>query len=90
MKLFSLLIALFLLLNIHSQVVINEYSASNMNGIQDAFGDNEDWVELYNTTGASVDLSDWYLSDRSGNLLKWQFPATTINANDHFLLFCSK
>ena len=58
MKLFSLVSAFFLLIHAQSQVVINEYSASNMNGIQDAFGDNEDWVELFNTTGASVDLSE--------------------------------
>ena len=48
-----------------SQILINEYSASNIDGINDAFGDKEDWVELYNTTGASVDLTGWYLSDRS-------------------------
>ena len=41
MKLFSIVIAFFLLIHVQSQVVINEYSASNMNGIQDAFGDNE-------------------------------------------------
>jgi gliding motility-associated-like protein len=89
MKLLPLIIAVFLSIQSQSQVVINEYSASNMNGFQDVFGDNEDWVELFNTTGASVDLSDWYLSDRSGNPLKWQFPATTINSNDHLLLICS-
>ena len=87
---FIILVSTFLLsLGISSQVLINEYSASNMTGITDAFNDNEDWVELFNTTGASVDMTGWYLSDRSGNLLKWQFPAASINANDHLLLFCS-
>ena len=74
---------------LNSQVLINEYSASNMTGINDAFGDNEDWVELYNPSGASVDLTGWYLSDRSGNPLKWTFPSASINSNDHLLIFCS-
>jgi gliding motility-associated-like protein len=73
----------------NSQVLINEYSASNMTGINDAFGDNEDWVELYNTTGSSVDLTGWYMSDRAGNILKWTFPSASINSNDHLLVFCS-
>ena len=88
---FIILISSFLFVfSASSQVLINEYSASNMNGITDNFNDREDWVELYNPSGAAVDLTDWYLSDRAGNLLKWQFPpATTISASDHLLLFCS-
>ena len=89
MKFFFFLISLFTFFTLNSQILINEYSASNMNGINDAFGDTEDWVELLNPTGSVVDLGGWYLSDRAGNPLKWTFPSTTINANDHKLLFCS-
>ena len=32
----------------YSQVVINEYSASNLNTILDNYSSNEDWVELFN------------------------------------------
>ena len=89
MKFIILILSFLFALSASSQVLINEYSASNMNGITDNFNDREDWVELYNPSGAAVDLTDWYLSDRAGNLLKWQFPAaTTINASDHLLLFC--
>lgn len=89
MKFLLFLVSLSTFCAIHSQILINEYSASNMNGINDAFGDTEDWVELLNPTGSAVDLTGWYLSDRSGNPLKWTFPAATINANDHKLIFCS-
>ena len=74
---------------LNSQILINEYSASNVDGINDAFGDKEDWIELYNTTSANVDLTGWYLSDRSGNPLKWTFPTSNLNANDHKLIFCT-
>ena len=47
-----------------SQVIINEYSCSNVNGITDAFGNREDWVELYNMGAAPVDLTGYYLSDK--------------------------
>ena len=89
MKFALFLIALLFYSAVNSQLLINEYSASNVNGINDAFGDKEDWIELYNTTGANVDLTGWYLSDRSGNPLKWTFPASDINANDHKLIFCT-
>ncbi len=74
-----------------SQIVINEYSCSNMNGPTDAFGEREDWVELYNGTGAAVDISGYYLSDRAGNLLKWQVPAgVSVPANGYTMVYASK
>ncbi|MBM3430432.1 MAG: lamin tail domain-containing protein, partial [Bacteroidetes bacterium] len=45
----------------YSQVIINEYSCSNVTGITDAYGEREDWIELFNPTGATVDLTGWYL-----------------------------
>ena len=42
--------------------------------------DSNDWIELYNTTAASVGLTNWYLSDDPANLTKWSIPATTIAA----------
>jgi hypothetical protein len=32
-----------------------------------------DWIELYNTTGAAIGISGWYLSDDADNLAKYQF-----------------
>jgi len=75
---------------VFSQVVINEYSCSNVTGPTDAFGEREDWVELYNTTAAAVDLTGWYLSDKATNLTKWQIPSGNINANGFKMVFCSK
>ncbi len=74
----------------HAQVVLNEVSASNLSGYADNLGAFEDWVELYNTTGAPVDISGWYLSDDPANALKWPVPAaTTLGANAHQVFFCS-
>ena len=71
------------------QVIINEYSCSNMNGPTDAFGSREDWIELYNTSSSPVDLTGWYLSDKINNPLKWIIPSGTIPANGYKVVFCS-
>jgi hypothetical protein len=64
-----------------SQVVINEYSCSNLSQYQDNYGKYEDWFELYNNGTSAVNLAGYFLSDDSLNNLKWQIPAgITINA----------
>jgi gliding motility-associated-like protein len=86
-----LLLAALISLPAYSQVVINEVNTSNINGLTDSFGDREDWVELYNTTSAAIDLSGWYLSNKVNNPAKWPFPAgASIPANGHLMVFCSK
>ncbi len=55
-------------------IVINEYSASNLATVTDNYNKYEDWIELYNTSEYWVDISGFYLSDRPANPTKWQFP----------------
>ncbi|MFN3917102.1 MAG: CotH kinase family protein [Flavobacteriales bacterium] len=76
------------LLSSKAQVMINEYSCSNM-ALPDAFGNFEDWVEIYNPTGAPVDLTGYYLSDKQNNPTKWQFPGGIVPAGGHLLVICS-
>jgi hypothetical protein len=82
MKLKSLsFVLLFVLgtLQIQSQVVINELSAANwQGGFADNYGEFEDWVELYNTSGTDFDLSGYWLSDDDEEPMKWEFPVGTI------------
>lgn len=73
-----------------SQVVINEYSCSNMNGPNDAFGEKEDWVELYNSGATAYDLSGFFLSDNDNNLTKWEIPAgVSVPANGFTMIYFS-
>ncbi len=87
---FILFFALGLFTSYQSQVIINEYSCSNVTGITDAYGEREDWIELFNPTSAAVDLTGWYLSDKASNLTKWMIPSGSINANGYKMVFCSK
>ena len=88
-KLIFFVFALFVN-NIFAQIVINEFSASNFDSHLDNYGEYEDWVELYNTTNSDVDLNGWYLSDKTNNATKWQFPSSFIvSANSVAIVYCS-
>jgi gliding motility-associated-like protein len=88
--LLGLFLACFSSYFVNSQVFINEYSCSNVTGIIDAYGEREDWIELYNSSATAVNLTGWYLSDKATNLTKWMIPSGTINANGYKMVFCSK
>lgn len=82
---FSLVTTFFVTLQVYSQVVINEVFLSGFNGSEAA--DHgfkiDDWVELYNNSNNSVNLTGWYLSDNQDEPTKWRIPSGTINTNDH-------
>ena len=65
----------FFAAGIQAQVVVNEYSCANLSQYQDDYGKFEDWIELYNTSGASADIGGFYLSDNENKPTKWQFPS---------------
>lgn len=49
-----------------------------------------DWIELKNTTGTTIDLSGWQLTDNAATPAKWLFPAgTSIPANGYLVVACS-
>ena len=69
------------------QVVINEYSVSNLSQFPDNYAKYEDWIELYNTSASPVNLSGYYLSDDSINNIKWRIPNGISIAASGFLKF---
>ena len=72
-------------------VLINEVLASNDSLNFDANGEDEDWIELINTTNNPVDLAGFYLSDDPLNLMQWALPAgTIIPANGYLLVWADK
>jgi len=84
------LIVLFLALgilspNLSGQILINEYSVSNLTGFLDNYGSNEDWIELYNVGTSTINLTGFSLSDNPSQPLKWQFPAGVSLAAGGFL-----
>lgn len=72
-----------------AQIKINEYSGANYNQYADQFGQYNDWIELYNTSSSSINLSGYYLSDNINKPQKWKFGSVTIPANGYLIVFCS-
>ena len=52
-------------------VCISEFMADNASTLDDFQGDSSDWLEVYNPTGQTVDLTGWYLTDDAADLTKW-------------------
>jgi hypothetical protein len=72
-----------------SDIVINEVVHSGSQQIADEDGEDQDWIELYNTTSASISLNGMYITDNEGNLTKWQLPNISIGAGGFLVLYAS-
>ena len=60
------------------QLYINEFMAANTTTIADEFGEYDDWIEIYNPGPDSVDLGDYYLTDRLEEPVQWALPDTLL------------
>ena len=69
-------------------IVINEVCTSNLASLYDENGEHPDWIELYNRSSESVDISGWKLSDSHKRRDKWEFPeGTGISANGYLIVY---
>ncbi|MBN1360464.1 MAG: lamin tail domain-containing protein [Sedimentisphaerales bacterium] len=57
-----------------STVVINEFVASNSRSAADPQNQYDDWIELYNASGAAIDVGGMHLTDDLGEPDKWRLP----------------
>ena len=71
------------------QVVINEFIASNRDGLKDEEGDVGDWIELRNTGSKSVNLEGWSLTDDATKPGKWVFPDVDIKSGGTIVVHAS-
>jgi hypothetical protein len=74
---------------IAQDIFINEIMSSNENSLTDEDGDFSDWIEIYNTSNASVNLQGWALSDEEDELDQWIFPNINISTNEFIVVFAS-
>ncbi|MDX2432454.1 MAG: CotH kinase family protein, partial [Bacteroides sp.] len=73
---------------------INEIMATNIGAVLDEYGNDSDWIEIYNK-GEAVDMAGLYLTDNLDNPTKWRIPAgspgeTTISSNGHLVFFADE
>ncbi len=69
-------------------IVINEVMAINTSTVTDDAGEFEDWIEIFNNSTSSKNLSNYILTDDEFNLTKWEFPnGTTIPAGGFLIVW---
>jgi hypothetical protein len=68
-------------------VFISEVLVGNDKVYCDSFGDDPDWIELYNPTDKPINLGGWSLTDDPGERpQRWQFPASAVIAPRGYLV----
>ncbi len=71
---------------------INEFMASNSGGIQDAHGDYDDWIEIYNAGDEAIDIGGMYITTDLADPTMSQIPtgrpyATTLPSHRYVLIW---
>ncbi len=72
-----------------AEVVLSEFMASNDRTLKDDFGEDADWIELFNTGKEAVNLAGWRLTDRAGQPSMWVFPEHWLGAGEYLVVFAS-
>ena len=70
-------------------LLITEFQAFNESTIQDEDNEYTDWIEIFNSGEAAVNLNGYYLTDSVAELTKWQFPAVTLQSGRFLVVFAS-
>ncbi len=71
---------------------INEIMASNLGAFLDEYGNDADWIEIYNAGTTDVDMAGLYFTDSLDIPAKWRIPSgypsmTTVKASDYLVFF---
>ena len=71
-------------------LIISEICPDPLTGYRDEEGLLCDWIELYNTTGQTVSLDNYALSNNENKPLKWRFPeGACVAPYGYYIVYCS-
>ncbi|MCK4445863.1 MAG: lamin tail domain-containing protein, partial [Candidatus Marinimicrobia bacterium] len=81
---------LFCISSIFSQgIVFNEVMSSNVTILIDEDGEYPDWIEVYNSSDAVINLDGYGISDDESDPFKWTFPDVSLGMHQFMVLFAS-
>ena len=72
------------------KLAINEIAPANTFGYKDEYGEEDDWIELYNYGDYPISLKDKYLSDKADEPFLWQLPNVVIAPYSFALIWADK
>lgn len=70
-------------------LIINEVCNSNFEYLAQNGNEYYDYIELYNNSNDDIELSNYYLSDSDGDILKYNLPNLTLKAHEYYVIMCS-
>lgn len=88
-RILTFLFALALASSAFADAFISEFLANNNGGLTDEDGSTSDWIEIQNNGTTTVNLSGWRLTNDSGDMAKWTFPAVSIAPKGFVVVFAS-
>lgn len=71
-------------------LVINEFLASNSAYGQDETGQYTDWVEIYNSGPAAINLNGVCLTNDLSQSTKWEFPPVILPMGERLIVWCDQ
>ncbi len=74
---------------VQGKVLLSEFVGDNKSSLLDEDGASSDWLEIWNSTNATVTLAGYYLTNDPAIPNKWAFPAWTLDANKYLVAFAS-
>lgn len=73
------------------KIAINEFMASNAGIILDENGDADDWIELFNLTNLDIDMSNYSITDKADDPVKFVFASgTVLPANGYLIVWADE
>jgi hypothetical protein len=81
---------LFLINSTKAQIIINEISSRNATIYKEGNKDYEDFIEIYNTSGSTINLENFYLSNVKATPTKWKFFPQFLNAGAYTIVFADE
>ena len=85
--LYLLFLVVFLPFKSRAQLLINEFLALNNNVNADAYGEFDDWIEIYNSSADSINLAGLFLTDDLNQPTQWPFPDTVLPGKSYLLIW---
>ena len=71
------------------ELIITEVMTSNKTMVRDNNGEYNDWIEIYNQSASTVNLSNYYISDDPADPLSFILPDVDLKSGEYYIIYAS-